>query len=98
VTDGAAIRSRFLPRFLTIAEGRLQRCTQLAERGDWNGITSELHALAGEAALLELRDIANLAREGERLARKPDSQGECASVLRAIEAQIAACSTGSGAA
>jgi HPt (histidine-containing phosphotransfer) domain-containing protein len=95
MTDGAAIRSRFLPRFLTIAEGRIQRCSQLAERGDWNGITTELHALAGEAALLELRNIAELAREGERRARKPESQGECASILRDIEAQIAACSTGS---
>ena len=95
MTDGAAIRSRFLPRFLAIAGGRIERCSQLAERGDWNAITTELHALAGEAALLELRDIANLAREGERLARKPESQGECASILRSLEAQIAACSSGS---
>jgi HPt (histidine-containing phosphotransfer) domain-containing protein len=91
VTDGEALRSRFLPRFLAIAAGRIDRCRQLAERGDWNGITTELHALAGEAALLELRNIADLAREGERLARKPESHGECASALRDIEAQIAAC-------
>jgi HPt (histidine-containing phosphotransfer) domain-containing protein len=95
VTDGAALRSRFLPRFLAIAAGRIDRCKQLAERGDWNAITTELHALAGEAALLELRDIAGLAREGERLARKPESQSECASTLRAIEAQIAACTPAS---
>jgi HPt (histidine-containing phosphotransfer) domain-containing protein len=95
VTDAAAIRSRFLPRFLAIAAGRIERCSKLAERGDWNGITTELHALAGEAALLELRNIADLAREGERLARQPGSQGECPSILRAIEAQIAASSPGS---
>ena len=90
--DGAAIRHRFLPRFVKLAAERIDRCLALAERGDWNAITTELHALAGEAALLELRPIADLAREGERIARKTESQGECASILQALGKQIAACS------
>ena len=89
--DGAAIRNRFLPRFLKLAAERIERCMALAERGDWNALTTEFHALAGEAALLELRPIADLAREGERIARRTESQNECANILRELAKQLAAC-------
>jgi HPt (histidine-containing phosphotransfer) domain-containing protein len=58
-------------------------------RGDFDAIAAELHTLAGEAALLQLREIVELAREGEGLARKGGAPEECDRVLHALEARIA---------
>jgi HPt (histidine-containing phosphotransfer) domain-containing protein len=81
--------ARFLPRFAKLAAERIERAlAQLAQR-DFGAVAAELHTLSGEAAMLQVRAIAALAREGEDLARKGDSPGECERVLRALEAQIA---------
>jgi HPt (histidine-containing phosphotransfer) domain-containing protein len=78
---------RFLPRFVRTGRERARRAREACgERLDV--VATELHALAGEAALLGVGDIDRLAREGERAARKkiPD---ECAKALAAIEAVLA---------
>ena len=76
------IRARFLPRFAKLAAERVERSLVHVAGADWSSITKELHALSGEAALLELRAIEDLAREGERIARTTESSTECERVLR----------------
>jgi HPt (histidine-containing phosphotransfer) domain-containing protein len=94
------LRKRFLPRFVQTARERVTRALLCLEtpRGA-SAAVADLHALAGEAAILELFDIAGLAREGEKAARRVVTAGastgtpsesavECARVLHAIEAAI----------
>jgi HPt (histidine-containing phosphotransfer) domain-containing protein len=86
----ADIRARFLPRFTKIAVERVDRAFTLLERSNWNALVGEFHALAGEAALLELADIAKLAHDGEKTARAAATTADCERILNAIRAQIAA--------
>jgi HPt (histidine-containing phosphotransfer) domain-containing protein len=87
------LRIRFLPRFVETTRGRLARARSLFEHGDAPTLAHELHALAGEAMMLDLRAIAENARRGESAARawstspkgeaRPASQLESADDLRA---------------
>jgi HPt (histidine-containing phosphotransfer) domain-containing protein len=83
------ILARFLPRFAELARERVERALALAARAEFGAIVSELHALAGEATLLGLNRIAELAREGEETARKGDSRTECERVLHALATHVA---------
>ncbi len=58
------IREKFMPRFRAIAEERLQRLGALEVTPAL--AASELHALAGEASILGLPELASLARAAER--------------------------------
>jgi HPt (histidine-containing phosphotransfer) domain-containing protein len=63
------LRARFLPRFVAVSRSRLSRARTLFEKGDAPSLAMELHALAGEAMMLDLRGIADDARQGEAAAR-----------------------------
>jgi HPt (histidine-containing phosphotransfer) domain-containing protein len=62
------LRSRFLPRFMESSRGRLERARVLFAGGDASKLAHELHALAGEATMLDLFSIAEGARRGESAA------------------------------
>ncbi len=81
-------RARFVSRFATLAAERIERLFAQAARQDFGAMVGELHTLAGEAALLQLRGLAELARQGEALARKGQSAAECEQVLLALRTQI----------
>jgi HPt (histidine-containing phosphotransfer) domain-containing protein len=73
------IRARFLPRFLDTARGRLARARDAVanpKAAEPATVAHEIHALAGEAALLELEEVARLARGAEQAARKWTATGE----------------------
>ena len=87
------LRKRFLPRFVQGGRERVRRALRACEgeRCSLASAITELHALAGEAALLELHVIAELARAGENAARTPGAQGgACAKALREIDAALVA--------
>jgi len=62
------LRSRFMPRFVEASRGRLERARVLFAGGDAPMLAHELHALAGEAMMLDLHAIADNARRGESAA------------------------------
>jgi HPt (histidine-containing phosphotransfer) domain-containing protein len=62
------LRSRFMPRFMEASRGRLERARVLFAGGDAPTLAHELHALAGEAMMLDLHTIAENARRGESAA------------------------------
>ncbi len=64
------LRAKFLPRFLDAARGRLERAQHGLVQGDRNAVMHEMHALAGEAAILDLQDVARASRAAEHSARK----------------------------
>lgn len=74
------MRKLFLPRFVAQARSHLARASDAA-----GPVAREMHALAGEAAVMELVDVAGLAREAEGRARAGEATGE---ILRRIEAAI----------
>ena len=91
----ADLRERFLPRFIQTARQRAARATGALDSAQGMAVAvTEFHALAGEAAILELLDIATLARQGEKAARGASSRGpgeartECERVLGQIEAAV----------
>ena len=60
------LRARFRNRFIDTARDRIRRClTMLSESGRAMELASELHSLAGEAAMLGLDSISATARSGE---------------------------------
>ena len=65
------IRARFLPRFVTTARQRLEKAQQQIASGTpaASSIAADLHTIAGEASVMGLHDVAEMAREGERAAR-----------------------------
>jgi HPt (histidine-containing phosphotransfer) domain-containing protein len=63
------LRARYLPRFLDGARLRVSRGRQHLEAMSLGAVASELHTLAGDAAMLELRAVADAARAGEIAAR-----------------------------
>jgi HPt (histidine-containing phosphotransfer) domain-containing protein len=87
------LRHRFLARFVETTQGRLVRARSLIEGGDAQMLARELHAMAGEAMMLELGTIADSARRGESAAKAwsaaangaspgaEDPRGVCASCL-----------------
>jgi len=65
------LREKFLPRFVASARQRLERASQLIADGAnaAPSIAADLHTIAGEASIMGLHDVAELAREGERAVR-----------------------------
>jgi HPt (histidine-containing phosphotransfer) domain-containing protein len=65
------IRQKFLPRFVATARERLERASKaIADGADAApSIAADLHTIAGEASIMGLHDVAQLAREGERAVR-----------------------------
>jgi HPt (histidine-containing phosphotransfer) domain-containing protein len=67
------LAARFLPQFIAIARTRVAAATRAALGRDDTAATTmmrELHALAGEAGLLGLRDVIPLARDCEHRAKE----------------------------
>jgi HPt (histidine-containing phosphotransfer) domain-containing protein len=64
------LRAKFLTRFLDSAKSRLERARGGLGEGDRSVVMHEMHALAGEAAILELQEVAKAARGAEQHARK----------------------------
>jgi HPt (histidine-containing phosphotransfer) domain-containing protein len=65
--------AKFLPQFVQLARGRLERVTESVARADSAAmaiVARELHAIAGEAGLLGQSAVLALARKGEDLAKK----------------------------
>ena len=81
--------AKFLPRFLKLAGERLGRIElQLAaELPAPAPIVNELHAIAGEAGLIGLPELANLARDGERIS-KTGWNAETIAQITAITAEL----------
>jgi CheY-like chemotaxis protein/HPt (histidine-containing phosphotransfer) domain-containing protein len=90
------LRARFRTRFIDTARARLRRClTRLGESSSAVDIASELHALAGEAAMLGFDDISVIARNGEAAARRwhagsTAAHVECARVVRTLGREVEA--------
>jgi HPt (histidine-containing phosphotransfer) domain-containing protein len=65
------IRVKFLPRFVASARERLERASKLIADGAnaAPSIATDLHTIAGEASIMGLHDVAEMAREGERAVR-----------------------------
>ena len=65
------IRARFLPRFVATARQRLERARRLIADGAdaAPSIAADLHTIAGEASIMGLHDVADIAREGEHAMR-----------------------------
>jgi HPt (histidine-containing phosphotransfer) domain-containing protein len=77
------LRSRFLPKFIQSGRERVRRALEACAAGRFELVAAEVHALSGEAALLELREIVLLARTAESQAR-----GGTAGASAAIEAAL----------
>lgn len=90
------LREKFLGRFLAGAKQRLTRARAALDNGDGNSVMHEVHALAGEAAVLEYRDVARLARSAEvqarawSVARDPEEAERCRATLGSLETALAA--------
>jgi HPt (histidine-containing phosphotransfer) domain-containing protein len=69
------IQARFLPRFVAGARERLQRAARAIADGTWraNVVAAELHTIAGEASVMGLPDVAELARATEKTVRQSES-------------------------
>jgi HPt (histidine-containing phosphotransfer) domain-containing protein len=84
-----ALRERFLDRLIESARRRLEHARALEEAGDdrsLDGVANELHGLGGEASMLELTEIALMARSCEAAARQRDRDA----VRRGLESLRAA--------
>jgi len=83
-----------MPRFLEAARLRISRGREHLEAKRLGPVASELHMLAGDAAILELREVADAARAGEVAARSfgqtadQDSLDACASALERIAREL----------
>lgn len=80
------LRARFRTRFIETARGRVRRSLELL--GSKEGapeLVTELHSLAGEAALLGLQELSDAARTGE-LSAKQWSEGQATGQLRCARA------------
>jgi HPt (histidine-containing phosphotransfer) domain-containing protein len=86
------LRLRFLPRFLEGGRERVRTAHLACRVTDWRTVADQMHALAGEAALLGLIDVATLARACESVARQEsatsDAAEKCAQGLREIEVAL----------
>jgi CheY-like chemotaxis protein/HPt (histidine-containing phosphotransfer) domain-containing protein len=88
------LRERFQARFVAAASDRLRRALA-ALSTDPPVVNSELHALAGEAAIIGYTEISAAAASGVEIARawrttKPtsDQQLQCARILRSLLALV----------
>ena len=98
--------ARFLPRFAALARERLQKATGIAAQRDRDGagaVAHDLHSLAGEAGLLGLEGVIDLARIAEDAARRFGSSGSdgdaesFATCLAQLEAAVTEATAASGA-
>jgi HPt (histidine-containing phosphotransfer) domain-containing protein len=88
-----SIRERFLGRFVQGGRERVRRAREACEGEPCSlaTVATELHALAGEAALLELTVVAELAQRGEAMARSAGAAPEgCVELLRELDRAVAA--------
>jgi CheY-like chemotaxis protein len=83
--------SKLQERFITTAKERVSRgLGLLAREGEVWDLASDLHTMGGEAAMVNLPDVAQVAREGEKAAHllgtKSDQQARvaCGRVLRKL--------------
>jgi HPt (histidine-containing phosphotransfer) domain-containing protein len=90
------LRARFMGRFLETARGRVQRTAEALAREDARGAWSEMHALAGEAAILGVTNVADLARACGASAKRrmgggdvPSERTASEAILRELEAALA---------
>jgi HPt (histidine-containing phosphotransfer) domain-containing protein len=97
------LQSQFLERFLERTKGRLTRARSLLDVDDATALAHELHALAGEAKMLDLFAIADLASRGEVAARAwsdgadDGPRATCATCLDTVGKAVASLSaTGGG--
>jgi len=67
-TDRSVATTTLLDEFLSTAEGRLRRAESAINRGEASVAASELHTLAGEAALVGLADVAQRAEAARVIA------------------------------
>jgi HPt (histidine-containing phosphotransfer) domain-containing protein len=74
------LRRRFLPRFRSAASAHLLRASEALAKRDMVAFAHAMHALAGEAALLEIQALADPARTAD-LAARSGSTEECARLL-----------------
>lgn len=78
------LRARFRDRFIKTARERVKKSVGLLGSDDEaKTLMIELHSLAGEAALLGLKDISDSARKGE-LAARDWLEGDAAAKLRCV--------------
>jgi HPt (histidine-containing phosphotransfer) domain-containing protein len=88
------LRARYMPRFLDAARLRLSRAWEHLEHERLGGVASELHGLAGDAAMLELAEVADAARDGEIAARSygdvadGDALATCATALERVSREL----------
>jgi HPt (histidine-containing phosphotransfer) domain-containing protein len=77
------LRTQFLPHFLSVARQRLEQAKTLS----FSKVAGELHALAGEAMLLGLPEVFQLAADAEAAAQRcfenadPAARATCAQAL-----------------
>jgi len=79
------LRARFKQRFIETARARIARTRSVD--GDMGTAASEMHGLAGEAALLEYAECAKLARAAEGHARAGEGR-KCKEVVDDLEAAV----------
>jgi HPt (histidine-containing phosphotransfer) domain-containing protein len=71
------IAAMFIPRFAENARAYLATATEATTRRDPTAlavVVRHMHSIAGEAGLLGLRDVVNLARDGEARAKRLSSE------------------------
>ena len=87
-----SIPPRFAERLVQVGRDRLDRCAGAVSAVDsfvWTGLAADLHALAGEAAMMGLVAIGDLARKAEDEARAAAAQGVLEEHRDAMSARIA---------
>jgi HPt (histidine-containing phosphotransfer) domain-containing protein len=85
------LASTFMPRFMESARRRIARARaalQSTLTPDRQAVSHELHALAGEAAVLELTAVADLARVAEAIARRWSVSGDARDAAACHEALV----------
>lgn len=88
------MRTRFGPRFLETARGRVRRSLELLGKPtETEKLITELHSLAGEAAMLGLELLSDTARKGEEQAKEwkrgsTTAALYCARSVRALSQQV----------
>jgi HPt (histidine-containing phosphotransfer) domain-containing protein len=90
------LRARFLRKFLDGARDRVTLGLEAIAHGEPRGAWGQLHALAGEAAILGLPDLAEDARVGSEAAKRwmdreeeTTARDECARALHRLDASVA---------
>jgi HPt (histidine-containing phosphotransfer) domain-containing protein len=95
------LRQRFLPRFVQSARTHVERArtacqgaqsaghTDPSSSGRWRVVRHEMHALSGEAAMLEIEAVGPLAKAAEGAAARAARQGEAAAEVDRLIDEIA---------